>query len=64
MIEREPLAEAAGDILEGEARGEGDGRLAACRLAAGCDVAPVGGNGARACSQGLKHGADLRVSAA
>ena len=34
MIEREPLAEAARDVLEGQPRGEGDGRLAAGGLAA------------------------------
>ena len=33
MIEREPLAEAARDVLEGEPRGEGDGGLAARGLA-------------------------------
>ncbi len=62
MIEREPLAEAARDILERQPRGESHRRLAAGGLAARGD-ASLGGDRARTCFQGLEHGADLRGSA-
>ena len=62
MIEREPLAEAARDVLEGEPRGEGDGGLAARGLTGGARIASLGGDGAGARFQGLEHGADLRGS--
>ena len=56
MVERDGLAVAAGDVLEGEPRGEADGGLAAGAMALAAMAAVQGAR-----FEEPKHGADLRT---